>query len=77
MTTKFRLVMEAVDTVGLGSYGYRIGTQLPGGQLHWACQWLPMKALTEQTINEMVQVMDDLWMTLVHHTVGIQQELHF
>jgi hypothetical protein len=67
--------MEGVDPTDMGAYSFRLGTQLPNGQLHWKARWLLMRHVTPQTMDEMYQVMEDAWTACIKATIGIQQEL--
>lgn len=74
---KFHLVIEGIDPSGMGSWGYRIGTKRPEGQMHWIANWLPSHATSEDTLVEQIQVMEDCWWNLVKQIVGVQNSLHF
>jgi len=75
MGKRFRLVSEGFEGPMPGSWGFRIGQQLPGGQVHWVCNWIPGQQLHEKAFAEQSQVMEDLWANLCYRIMGVQQQL--
>lgn len=75
MEERITLIVEGIDPYGRGTWGFRIRTKRPGGQFHTICSWLPMQHVTDTTVTEQMQVIDDCWLTLLKQFVGIQQTL--
>jgi hypothetical protein len=72
---KFSLVIEGVEGPMADTWGVRVGQKMPGGQLHWICNWMPSYVLNDQTMDEQCQVICDAWTNLAYRLVGIQKQL--
>lgn len=72
---RYRLVVEAYEGKMPGAWGVRLGQQLPGGQLRWICDWIPAHAISNQTLSEQCQLIEDAWESLIYRIAGIQEAL--
>ena len=74
---KFRLVIEGVRLRGTSSWGFRVGSQHPDQAMRWVANWMPSQAWASTSIEEQLQVVDDMWWSLVKYHVGVQEQLPF
>lgn len=77
MEQRFTLIMEGMNASGMGSWGFRLRTKRPGGEIHTICTWLPSQQTGGHTVTEQLQVMEDAWITMLKQFVGIQDPLPF
>lgn len=52
-----------------------VGVKRPGGEFRWVAEWLLGQHISAQTIEESLQVADDLWQTMIGRTFGVQDSL--
>lgn len=52
-----------------------VGVKRPGGEFRWVAEWLLGGHVDAKTMEETIQVADDLWTTMIGRTFGVQDSL--